>query len=144
MSGIVVGVDGSANATTALDWAMSEAATRKTSLTVLAVHSVPAGYWYKAPLTLPGDEAVAAELRKTVEAAVEEAAARTGARPDPVTVVAINGFPAQALIDASKNADLVVVGARGGGGFTALVMGSVSSQVVQHAACPVVVVRAAR
>ena len=144
MSGIVVGVDGSDNATSALDWAMSEAAIRQTSLTVLAVHSVPAGYWTKAPVTLPGDEAVAADLRKRAEAAADESASRTGARPDPVTVVAISGFPAQALIDASKGADLVVVGARGSGGFTALVMGSVSSQVVQHAACPVVVVRAAR
>ena len=144
MSGIVVGVDGSDNATSALDWAMSEAAIRQTSLTVLAVHSVPVGAWTRAPVTMPGDEAIAADLRKQAEAAVDESAARIGARPDPLTVLAISGFPAQALIDASKNADLVVVGARGTGGFAALVMGSVSSQVVQHAACPVVVVRACR
>lgn len=144
MSGIVVGVDGSDNSTSALDWAMSEAALRQTPLTVLAIHSVPAGYWTRAPITMPGDEAVVADVRKRAEAAIEESAARTGARPDPVTVVAASGFPAPALIDASKSADLVVVGARGGGGFSALVMGSVSSQVVQHAACPVVVARAAR
>jgi nucleotide-binding universal stress UspA family protein len=50
------------------------------------------------------------------------------------------GFAARELIDASHDADLVVVGSRGGGGFGRLMMGSVSSQVVHHAACPVVVV----
>jgi nucleotide-binding universal stress UspA family protein len=55
-------------------------------------------------------------------------------------VVALSGFPAKTLIDASEDSDLVVVGSRGGGGFGALFMGSVSSQVVHHAKCPVVVV----
>ena len=50
------------------------------------------------------------------------------------------GFAAKELIDASHDADLVVIGSRGGGGFGRLMMGSVSSQVVNHAACPVVVV----
>lgn len=142
MSGIVVGVDGSPNAESALKWAMSEAALRKSSLTVLAVHEVPAGYWTGQPVPVVGDEALVAEMRKATEHAVEEAAAATGARPDPVTVVAISGFPARALIDASRQADLVVVGARGGGGFSALVLGSVSTQVAHHASCPVVVVKA--
>ena len=61
-----------------------------------------------------------------------------------VTVRAINGFAAQALIDASADADLVVVGTRGGGGFPHLALGAVSSQVVHHAKCPVVVVPYAR
>jgi hypothetical protein len=53
-------------------------------------------------------------------------------------------FPAKILIDASENADLMVVGSRGGGGFGALFLGSVSSQVVHHAKCPVVVVPTGR
>jgi nucleotide-binding universal stress UspA family protein len=57
-----------------------------------------------------------------------------------VDVRAINGFVVKELVDASQDADLVVVGIRGGGGFARLLMGSVSSEVVQHSACPVVVV----
>jgi nucleotide-binding universal stress UspA family protein len=57
-----------------------------------------------------------------------------------VTVTAISGFPAQTLIDASSGVDMLVVGTRGGVGFAPLVLGSVSSQVVHHAHCPVVVV----
>ena len=52
----------------------------------------------------------------------------------------ITGFPAQALIDTSQDADLVVVGSRGTGGFATLMLGSVASQVAHHAACPVVIV----
>ena len=104
MSGIVVGIDGSHNASRALEWAMTEAAIRKAHLTVLTVHSVPASYWSGAPVTLPGDEDKVAEIRKAAESAVAATAAKLGAsQPESVTVTAINGFPVQALIDASKN-----------------------------------------
>jgi nucleotide-binding universal stress UspA family protein len=141
MSGIVVGIDGSHNASHALEWAMTEAAIRKAPLTVITVNSVPASYWSRAPVTLPGDQDKVAEIRKTAEAAVADSAAKLGAsQPESVTVTAISGFPAQTLIDASQDSDLVVVGSRGGGGFAPLVLGSVSHQVVHHAHCPVVVV----
>lgn len=61
-------------------------------------------------------------------------------RPASVTVPAGNGFPAQELIDASRDADLLVVESRGTGGFARLLMGSISNQVVHHAYCPMVVV----
>jgi nucleotide-binding universal stress UspA family protein len=122
---------------------MSEAAIRNAHLTVLAVHAVPASYWTGAPVMLPGDDDKVAEIRKAAESAVAATAAKLGAsQPESVTVSAVNGFPAQALIDASKDSDLLVVGARGGGGFSVLMLGSVSNQVVHHSDCPVVVVPA--
>jgi nucleotide-binding universal stress UspA family protein len=145
MSGIVVGIDGSHNASRALEWAMTEAAIRAAPLTVITVNSVPASYWTGAPVALPGDEDRVAEIRKTAEAAVEEIAGKLGAdQPESVSVTALSGFPAQTLIDASKDSDLLVVGTRGGGGFAPLLLGSVSSQVAHHASCPVVIVPAAK
>ena len=57
-----------------------------------------------------------------------------------VTVKAVHGFPVEELISAGKDADMIVLGSRGAGGFTRLMMGSVSSQVAQHARCPVLIV----
>jgi len=143
MSGIVVGIDGSHNASHALEWAMAEATLRKTDLTVITVHSVPATYWSKQPLKLAGEDERVAEARAAAEEAISKASQTLGdSKPASVTVTALSGFPAQTLVDASETADLVVVGSRGGGGFGALVLGSISSQVVHHAKCPVVVVPA--
>jgi len=143
MSGIVVGVDGSHNASRALEWAMSEAATRNTQLTVLTVLSEPASYWTGLPVPYAGDAGRIAEIRKSAEAAVEATAAKlAGGKPAAVTVTAVAGFPAETLIQASKDCDMLVVGTRGGGGFGSLILGSVSNQVVHHASCPVVVVPA--
>jgi len=141
MSGIVVGIDGSHNASHALEWAMAEAAIRKADLTVIAVNSVPAGYWSGTPVTLPTDADRVANIRTEAEEAVAKEAAKLGDnQPASVTVTALSGFPAQTLIEASKDSDLLVVGTRGGGGFATLRLGSISSQVVHHAHCPVVVV----
>jgi nucleotide-binding universal stress UspA family protein len=139
MPGITVGVDGSDNANHALIWAMNEAAQRDVPLTVLTVHETVAGYWSGQPIHYPGDEGLVQHARESAEQAVAAAAKETGADVQ-VTVRAINGFAAQALIDASASSDLVVVGTRGGGGFPHLHLGAVSSQVVHHAKCPVVVV----
>ncbi len=145
MSDIVVGVDGSHNSSQALDWAMAEAALRNADLTVITVNSVPASQWTGQALVFPGDEDKVEEIRKAAQEAVSKAAAALGDKqPKSVKVVAINGFPAKTLIDTSENADLVVVGSRGGGGFASLVVGSVSSQVVHHAKCPVVVIPVGR
>jgi nucleotide-binding universal stress UspA family protein len=141
MSGIVVGIDGSHNASHALEWAMTEAGVRHADLTVITVNSVIAGYWSGRPITFPGDDERVAEARKLAEASVAKIAADLGDhQPESVHVVAKNGFPAQALIDASEDCDLLVVGSRGGGGFGALAVGSITNQVVHHAKCPVVVV----
>lgn len=139
MPGITVGIDGSDNAHHALIWAMKEAAQRDVPLTVLTVHETIAGYWTGRPVAFAGDEDLVKHAREGAEQAVAEVAKELDKQPQ-VTVTAINGFAAKSLIDASADADLVVVGTRGGGGFPHLNLGAVSSQVVHHAKCPVVVV----
>ncbi len=141
MPGITVGIDGSDNAHHALIWAMKEAAQREVPLTVLTVHETLASYWTGHPVTFAGDDERVAHARQAAEQAVAEVAKELGNDSQPqVTVTAINGFAARALIEASADADLLVVGTRGGGGFPHLNLGAVSSQVVHHARCPIVVV----
>ena len=141
MAGIIVGVDGSHGAHRALEWAMQEAAARHAPLTVIAVHQVAASAWIVAPSFLPVDELTVEHARQVAEEAVAKAAAQLGeSQPVSVTVRAVTGLPAKELIEASRDADLLVVGSRGGGGFARLMLGSVSDQVARHAHCPVVVV----
>ncbi|HLQ57475.1 MAG TPA: universal stress protein [Streptosporangiaceae bacterium] len=144
MPGIVVGVDGSEHSQLALEWAMKEAALRHAPLTVLTVHQVAGSYWSGTPTIYPADQPEVEKVREAAEAAAQEAAGRLAAQPASVITRAVSGLPAMELINASHDADLVVVGSRGGGGFGSLLMGSVSNQVVNHAACPVVVVRSQR
>ncbi len=141
MPGIVVGIDGSANSARALDWALREAGLRHLPLTVLAVHEVAASFWTGNPMTMPEDAPEVEKVRKAASDAVNKAADRVGGpQPESVTVRAVAGIPASELIEASKDADMLVVGSRGGGGFARLLLGSVSNHVVHHAECPVVVV----
>jgi len=141
MSGIVVGIDGSPNSERALDWAMRQAAAVRAPLTVITVHEVPKSYWGGIPVVGPGDEAPLESLRQAAEEMAQKVAGRLGdARPVSVTVHAVSGFVVKELVDASQDADLVVLGARGASGVTRLIMGSVSHEVVQHSACPVVIV----
>jgi len=122
---------------------MREAALRQVPLTVLAVHEVMASYWTGNPLPVPGDTPELEKTRMAAEQVVAEAVEGLSGEKPQVTVTAINGFAAKALIDASADSDLVVVGNRGGGGFPRLSLGAVASQVVHHAHCPVVVVPSA-
>jgi nucleotide-binding universal stress UspA family protein len=140
MPGIIVGIDGSHDAHQGLEWAMQEAAVRYAPLTVVTVNEVPSG-WTGNPMILPKDQTALKNARQAAEEAVAKAATQLGeSEPASVTVQAVNGFAAQELIEASRDADLLVVGSRGGGGFAQLMLGSISDQVVHHAHCPVVVV----
>ena len=142
MPGITVGIDGSAHSTYALEWAIKEAALRHVPVTVITVHTVPASGWTGNPIVLPQDATDLEEAQQAAEELTLKATSQLGeAQPSSVTVRAVSGFPAQELIEASRTADLLVVGSRGAGGFARLLIGSVSSQVVYHAHCPVVVVR---
>lgn len=143
MPGITVGVDGSHHAQPALDWAVKEAGIRHAPLTVLTVHEVASNHWTGHAMVVPADEGDRDKAQQAAEAAAAKAAEGIEPKPASVTVRAVSGIAAQELIGASQDADLLVVGARGGGGFAALMLGSVSSQVVHHAKCPVVVVRLA-
>jgi len=140
MSGIVVGVDGSGHSQRALEQAMKEAAIRHVPLTVLTVHEAVRGYY--GHMTMYADDPDRTEeARKAAQAEVDEVlAGLDGPRPDSVTVTAVHGYPVEELINAGKDADMIVLGSRGAGGFTRLMMGSVSSQVPQHAHCPVLIV----
>ena len=140
MPGIIVGVDGSGHSQRALEWAMKEAAIRHAPLTVLTVHEAMKGY-YSTVTVFPDDPAQTEEVRTAVQAETDKVlAGLDGPHPDSVTVKAVHGFPVEELINASQDADMIVLGSRGAGGFTRLMMGSVSSQVAQHAHCPVLIV----
>jgi nucleotide-binding universal stress UspA family protein len=142
MPGIIVGVDGSGHSGRALEWALNEAAIRQVPLTVLAVHQAVRGYWGGA-VVYPEDHDLAGRVRAAAQEQTDKALAALGdARPASVTVRVVGGIPAEELVSASKDADLIVVGSRGTGGFTRLLLGSVSSQVTHHAHCPVVVIPA--
>jgi nucleotide-binding universal stress UspA family protein len=141
MPGIVVGVDGSAHALRALEWAMREAAIHRADLTVLTVNPAMASPWTGRRLTMPGEAEAKEQSRQAIDRAVAQAAQAIGdQQPVSVTVNVFSGFPARALIDASRDADIIVIGSRGAGGFESLLLGSISSQVTHHAECPVVIV----
>lgn len=140
MPGITVGVDGSGHSQRALEWAMKEAAIRHMPLSILTVHPSIVGY-FGGLVTSPQDLELTEQVRVAVTAEAEKVLANLdGPRPESVTVRAVHSFPVEELINASKNADLVVLGSRGAGGFTRLMLGSTAGQVVQHAHCPVVIV----
>lgn len=137
---IVVGVDGSDMSRTALTWAVDEAVQWGSQLDVVLAWQLPIPVM-ATPFTIPYEiDASAAEEHagKLLDAMVDGARIPSDVRVERILVH--DPAPA-ALLDASKGADLLVVGGRGHGGFRGLVLGSVSSQCVHHAECPVVVVR---
>ncbi|MFG1843619.1 universal stress protein [Micromonospora sp. NPDC049175] len=125
---VAVGVDGSAPSLVALGFAVERAARRQVPLRVL--HAWTPG---------PGGAAGVPDERAAVEQALEPWR-RTYPQLN-VTVDLISGSPAAMLIEASRSAQAVVVGSRGRGGLAGMLLGSVSQQVIQHAGCPVAVVR---
>ena len=140
MSGIIVGVDGSGHSQRALEWAMKEAAIRHVPLAVLTVHEANRGYFSGVAL-YPDDPGRTEEARKAAQAETDKVlAGLDGPRPDSVTVKAVHGFPVEELVKAGKDADMIVLGSRGAGGFTRLLMGSTASQVSHHTHCPVLIV----
>jgi nucleotide-binding universal stress UspA family protein len=140
MSGIIVGVDGSGHSQRALELAIKEAAIRHAPLTVLTVHEAIRGY-YGGVAVYPDDASRTEEARVAAQAETDKVLAEVGEPlPESVTVKAVHGFTVEELINAGKDADMLVLGSRGAGGFSRLIMGSVAGQVTQHAHCPVLIV----
>ena len=143
MSGIIVGVDGSTHSERALEWAVQEAAIRQVPLRVITIFRRAISHWGAGPVTYPQEHAIAMQARESAQDATDKALAHAGdARPKSVTVEAFGGIPAEELVNASKDADMIVVGSRGAGGFARLLLGSVGNQVVHHAHCPIVIIPA--
>jgi nucleotide-binding universal stress UspA family protein len=144
MGVIVVGIDHSEGAKAALRFALAEAALRQARLRV--VHAWQLGY--VSASFVPGSYPVLSgqldDLRGAAEAALE--ATLEEIQPDRSEVKiegrVVEGAPSAVLVDESRDAELLVVGSRGLGGFSGLLLGSVSQQCAHHAACPVVIVRA--
>jgi nucleotide-binding universal stress UspA family protein len=136
---VVVGVDGSPASVAALSWAGHYGAA--TGAVVWALHI----WHYPTSAALPPGvtpESVDDEVKANQRKELDEAIAKANLDPAAQVESKIGyGHPAQVLIEESKNVSLIVVGHRGRGGFKGMLTGSVSMQVVNHAACPVVVVR---
>ncbi|MEU1210927.1 universal stress protein [Streptomyces sp. NPDC005790] len=139
MGRIVVGVDGSDASIKALRWAVRQA--ELTGDTVEAVNSweYPATSWASMMPGMPEDFDPQAVATVALTEALEEALGAEGAAA--VEKIVVIGNPAQTLLERSRGANLLVVGARGYSGFKATLLGSVSLHVAQHATCPVTVVR---
>lgn len=135
---IVVGVDGSASSLDALSWAARQAELTAASLEVLTTWELPSSYGWSAPV--PDDFDPAGDIRGTLEAAL--APLRTAHPGVRIEARVVGGHPAPVLVEASKGADLLVVGSRGHGEFVGMVIGSVSEYCAAHAYCPVLVHRA--
>jgi nucleotide-binding universal stress UspA family protein len=137
VSSVVVGVDASDEARRALRWAIEEAGLRGVPLD--AVHVVPPRDTpsYRRPLPMPSRDDV--ELAG-LELLDEQLADLDLTGVSVSRTVRSGRTPAEVLCEIARDAELLVVGARGRGGFAGLLLGSVSHQVVAHAPCPVVVV----
>jgi nucleotide-binding universal stress UspA family protein len=139
---IVVGVDGSDSSRKALRWAYDEAAHHGASITAVAAWHPPA-----LPMTPPygsaPPEGYVTQPKQDALDLLERFVADLDVREPAVDVRTSveEGNPAKVLIDRSNEADLVVLGSRGHGGFKGMLLGSVSQHLVAHAECPVVVVR---
>jgi nucleotide-binding universal stress UspA family protein len=138
---VVVGVDGSEGSLAALRWAARYGAATKTPVKAVLVWHYPTAAAQPPVGHLPAEaeQEVEGEEKGTLREALAKAAPDTaGAQIDGVILY---GHPAEALIDESSQASLLVVGRRGRGGFLGMHVGSVSQHCVNGAHCPIVVVR---
>lgn len=132
---IVVGVDGSPQSQAALDWAVEEAKLRRGSVLALTAWNYP---YVSDALGQAWDYGV---FQSDAETILEAELSRVRDEGVQISGHTVQSNPASALVEASREAELLVVGSRGHGGFTGMLLGSVSAQTVHHAHCPVLVIR---
>jgi nucleotide-binding universal stress UspA family protein len=138
---IVVGVDGSASSLAALRWAVHQAELTGGTVDAVVAWQMPAtmtGFGF-APVAV----ADRCDMEQTAQRVLDHAVGRVvgGEGAPAVRCLAVQGFPAPVLLGASADADLLVLGSRGHGGFSGALLGSVSQNCVRHARCPVVIIR---
>jgi nucleotide-binding universal stress UspA family protein len=139
--GIIVGADGSDKSRLAIDWAAREAAQRNVALTVVHVLPSEVQPW----ITIPVPEDYVGQRDRRAEQVVNDAMrvvahSVSGIRDIAVEHRTISGPAVPALVDISKDADMIVVGRRGLGGVQGLLLGSVSSGLMHHSHCPVALI----
>jgi len=133
---IVVGVDGSDSSIDALHWAAAQAKRTGSALRVMATWAYPSSLGW-AP-SWPEDWDPQKETENALTKVIEDA---LGSDPGiEVSQLVVEGHAAQVLVKASEDADLMVVGSRGHGAFTGMLLGSVSEYLATHCRCPVLIV----
>ncbi|BEP15782.1 hypothetical protein acdb102_40930 [Acidothermaceae bacterium B102] len=128
---IVVGIDGSPQSIDVLRWAVDQAKATDADITAVMAWQATVGYGYIDVQS----------VRDSAQKSLQDVVNTVTDAEVSVTSEFIEGYPSTVLLEASHSADLLVVGNRGHGGFTGMLLGSVSTQCVHHATCPVVVVR---
>ena len=128
---VAIAFDGSPESCLALDWAADLARSSRSNLRVISVHAPTAYAGFGFPAT-----SVDPAIRRGLQ---EEQSAAIAAYDGPVESIVPDGDPARTLIEASQEADILVMGSRGYGPLRAALLGGVSHYVIRHAACPVVV-----
>jgi nucleotide-binding universal stress UspA family protein len=134
---IVAGIDGSPSSLAALSWAARQADLTKSTLEILMTWEYPSSYGWAAPV--PDDFDPESDVQQTLDTAVANVRAAHPALEASARLV--SGHPAPILVEASKGADLLVVGSRGHGEFVGMLIGSVGVHCAAHAHCPVLVHR---
>jgi nucleotide-binding universal stress UspA family protein len=143
MALIVVGVDGSEGAQTALEWAAAEARLRNSPLRIVHAWHLPAAMYGSGGFVPPVGVTWEDDLEGAARAGLDKIVADASELLEGIEIERRlgEGPAATVLTDAARGADLLVVGSRGLGGFKELLLGSVGHQCAQHAPCPVVIVR---
>ena len=141
MGSVVVGVDGSPNSIAALRWAAHYAKSTDCIVHAVYVWSYPTASIVTAPL---GSAMAPADLMEGAASVALAGFITEAELPDDVHVVHVvrEGSTSKVLLDQAHDAEILVVGARGHGGFTGLLLGSVANAVINHAPCPVAVIPA--